>query len=50
MKPVGTVHFATARTNAGIVHRHEVFDGDTREAIQLAALRTALEMLRERLA
>ena len=50
MKPVGTVHFATARANAGIVHRHEVFDGDTREAIQLAALRTALEMLRERLA
>jgi len=50
MKPVGTVHFATARANGPILHRHELFAGESREAIQLAALRTALEMLRERLA
>ncbi len=47
MKPVGTVHFAVARANRSVVHRHEQFDGQTREAVQLAAVRTALEMLRE---
>lgn len=50
MKPVGTVHFALARSNRSVVHRHEVFDGQTREAVQLAAVRTALEMLREAVA
>jgi len=50
MKPVGTVHFAVARANRSVVHRHEVFDGQTREAVQLAAVRTALEMLREAVA
>jgi len=50
MKPVGTVHFAVARANRSLVHRHEAFDGQTREAVQLAAVRTALEMLREAVA
>lgn len=50
MKPVGTVHFAVARANRSVVHRHEQFDGQTREAVQLAAMRTALEMLREAVA
>jgi nicotinamide-nucleotide amidase len=50
MKPVGTVHFAVARANRSVVHRHEVFDGQTREAVQLAAVRTALELLREAVA
>lgn len=47
MKPVGTVHLATARSTAGIRHRHEVFDGETRLEVQLAAVTMALEMLRE---
>jgi nicotinamide-nucleotide amidase len=50
MKPVGTVHFAVARANRSVVHRHEAFDGQTREAVQMAAIRTALEMLREAVA
>lgn len=50
MKPVGTVHLATARTNQPILHRHEVFDGETREEVQLAAVQVALQMLRDRLA
>lgn len=50
MKPVGTVHFAVARANRSVTHRHERFDGEAREAIQLVAVRTALEMLREAVA
>lgn len=50
MKPVGTVHFAVARANRSVVHRHERFLGDTREAVQMAAVQTALEMLREAVA
>lgn len=50
MKPVGTVHFAVARANRSVVHRLERFDGETREDVQLAAVRTALEMLREAVA
>jgi nicotinamide-nucleotide amidase len=50
MKPVGTVHIATARTNHGLMHRHHLFEQDTREGIQLAAVQAALEALRERLA
>jgi nicotinamide-nucleotide amidase len=50
MKPVGTVHLATARSNQPIHHRHEVFEHDTRDEVQLAAVRTALEMLRDRIA
>jgi nicotinamide-nucleotide amidase len=47
MKPVGTVHFATARSNAPIRHSHERFDFETREEVQLAAVAFALTMLRE---
>ena len=50
MKPVGTVHIATARTNHGLVHRAELFEVETRAEIQEAATRAALEMLRERVA
>lgn len=50
MKPVGTVHFATARANQRLMHRHELFDGQTREAVQLQAVQTALQMLRDRVA
>lgn len=50
MKPVGTVHFAVARANRSVTHRHEHFEGLPREGVQLAAIRTALEMLREAVA
>ena len=49
MKPVGTVHFATARTNQSVQHRMEIFEFETRWEIQLAAVQVALELLRERL-
>jgi nicotinamide-nucleotide amidase len=49
MKPVGTVHFATARANQSVYHRMEIFDFDDRWEIQMAAVRTALELLRDRL-
>jgi nicotinamide-nucleotide amidase len=49
MKPVGTVHFATARANQSVHHRMEMFDLDERWDIQIAAVEVALEMLRERL-
>jgi nicotinamide-nucleotide amidase len=50
LKPVGTVHFATARTNASIRHRMEHFEDMDRDGVRLASLQVALEMLRERLA
>jgi nicotinamide-nucleotide amidase len=49
LKPVGTVHFATARSNQSVQHRMEVWDEDDRETIQLKAVQTALEMMRDRL-
>jgi nicotinamide-nucleotide amidase len=49
MKPVGTVHIATARSNQRIMHKEEFFEDDTREGIQLAAVQSALQMLRDRL-
>ncbi len=49
MKPVGTVHFATTRANQSVHHRMEMFDLDERWDIQMAAVQTALEMLRDRL-
>jgi len=49
LKPVGTVHIATARTNHGLSHRAEFFELDERIDIQMAAVQSALEMLRERL-
>ena len=50
MKPVGTVHIATARTNQRIVHEEFFFEEDTREGVQLAAVQAALQMLRDRMA
>ncbi len=47
MKPVGTVHIATARSTAGIRHRHEAFDGETRLDVQMAAVAVALQMMRD---
>jgi len=47
MKPVGTVHIATARSTAGIRHRHEVFDSETRIGVQMAAVAVALQMMRD---
>ena len=47
MKPVGTVHIATARTNHGLYHRQEFFQFETREEIQQAAVQSALEAMRE---
>jgi nicotinamide-nucleotide amidase len=49
MKPVGTVHIATARTNYGLRHQAELFEFETREEIQLAAVQAALQALRDRL-
>ena len=49
MKPVGTVHIATARTNHGLMHRQEFFEEETREGIQLAAVQAALQALRDRI-
>lgn len=48
MKPVGTVHFATARANGPIVHRREQFGDLGRSRIRLEAVRVALEMMAER--
>ena len=50
MKPVGTVHIATARTNHGLMHSQEFFQYETREEIQLAAVQAALQAMRDRLA
>ena len=50
LKPVGTVHIATARTNHGLTHSQEFFEEDTREGVQLAAVQAALQMLRDRMA
>ena len=49
MKPVGTVHIATARTNHGLMHRQEFFEDETREGIQAAAVQAALQALRDRM-
>jgi nicotinamide-nucleotide amidase len=49
MKPVGTVHIATARTNHGLRHQAELFEFETRDEIQLAAVQAALQALRDRI-
>jgi len=49
LKPVGTVHFATARANQSVHHQIEMFELETRWEIQIAAVQTALEMLRARM-
>jgi len=48
MKPVGTVHIATARANQGLMHREEFFEEPTREGVQLAAVQAALQALLDR--
>ncbi len=49
LKPVGLVHFASARSNGPILHRAERFGDIGRSAVREASLLVALEMLRERL-
>ena len=49
LKPVGTVHIATARTNHGLQHKQEFFQYETRSEIQLAAVQSALQMMMDRL-
>ena len=49
MKPVGTVHIATARSNQALMHKAELFEGETREEIQFAAVQSALQALRDRI-
>src|SRR5512143_1194648 len=41
MKPVGTVHVATARANQALMHRQEFFEIEDREGVQLAAVQSA---------
>jgi nicotinamide-nucleotide amidase len=48
MKPVGLVHFATARANGPILHRRELFGDLGRSEVRMESVRTALEMIRER--
>jgi nicotinamide-nucleotide amidase len=50
MKPIGTVHIATARSNQGLMHREEHFDMMERDEVQMAAVQSALQMLRDRVA
>jgi nicotinamide-nucleotide amidase len=45
-KPVGLVHFAAARTGHPTVHRAECFGDIGRDAVRMASVRVALEMLR----
>lgn len=47
-KPVGLVHFA-ADGPAGVIHAEHRFGDLGREAVRLASLRVALEMLRDRI-
>ncbi len=48
-KPVGLVHFATCGP-AGVIHREERFGDIGRDAVRLASVRVALDMLADRLA
>ena len=48
-KPVGLVWFATARTGEEVVSREMRFGDPGRSAVRLAAVRTALDLLCERL-
>jgi nicotinamide-nucleotide amidase len=49
-KPVGLVYFAVARPGAKTIRREERFGDLGREAVRLAAVRTALQMLAKALA
>ncbi len=46
-KPVGLVHIACARREAGVLHERHVFSGN-RETVRLATLETALGLLKRR--
>jgi len=46
-KPVGLVHVAAARKDAGAVHKEFCFGDIGRTAIRLATVKAALELLRE---
>ena len=48
-KPVGLVHLAVARAGFPTVHREMRFGAISREGVRLESVRTALEMLAERL-
>jgi nicotinamide-nucleotide amidase len=47
MKPVGLVHFASARENRAIRHEEHRFGEIGRDNVRLEAVRVALRMLRE---
>jgi nicotinamide-nucleotide amidase len=47
MKPIGLVHFASARENRAIRHEEHRFGDIGRDQIRLEALRVALRMLQE---
>jgi nicotinamide-nucleotide amidase len=50
MKPVGTVHFACARENRAVIHDMRQFGDIGRDAVRLASVEVALEMLRAQMA
>ena len=50
LKPVGLVHIATARSNQRLMHEEHLFEDETREGIQLSAVQSALQALRDRMA
>ena len=47
MKPVGLVHFASARENRSILHEEHLFGDIGREKVRLEAVRVALRMLQD---
>jgi nicotinamide-nucleotide amidase len=47
MKPIGLVHFASARENRAIRHEEHRFGDIGRDQVRLEAVRVALRMLRE---
>ena len=48
-KPVGLVHFATARRGEPVLHEQKVFPDNGRSGIRLASVRHALSMLKGRI-
>ncbi|MBK8199543.1 MAG: CinA family protein [Acidobacteria bacterium] len=45
MKPVGTVHIACARENRAIIHEHLQLGEISRDAIRMAAVETAMNLI-----
>lgn len=45
MKPVGTVHIACARENRAIIHEHLQLGEISRDAIRMASVETALNLI-----